>query len=280
MSKGFVVLAQNTETDDYVRMAYALALSLHSSQESAVKISLITNDPVSENIRSVFDQIIEIPWGDAAEDSSWKIENRWKIYHVSPYDENIVLDTDMLVLKDLAPYWKTFENYDIYFTGKVVTYRNELVTSDYYRKAFTANNLPNIYTGLHYFKKSDKAKEFYQWMELITNNWELFYGKYVSEYYPNRPSMDVTAALVAKILDCESLITNYKSDPVDFVHMKLHLQHWKNLPDKWQHAVGTYFDNAGKLKIGNYQQNSVFHYTEKEFLTDDIVCKLENLWKQ
>jgi hypothetical protein len=276
MTKGFVVLAQNTDTIDYVRQAYALALSIKLTQSTVSNISIITNDVVPKEYKSVFDNIIEIPWGDSSVDSRFKVENRWKIYHASPYIQTIVLDTDMLVLDDLSNYWETFENYEVYYTSKVVDYRNKSNTSDYYRKAFTANNLPNLYSGLHYFKKSEFAKEFYTWVELISNNWELFYGKYVSEHYPDRASMDITAALAARIMDAEYKITNYKHDPVTFTHMKSRIQGWTTPSDSWLQSVAVYFDEACALKIANFQQQGVFHYTEKEFLTDKIISKLEN----
>ena len=275
MSKGFVVLAQNSNGIDYVRQAYALALSIKISQQSIKNISIITNDSVPDNYKNVFDQIIPIPWGDAAESSRFKVENRWKIYHASPYEETVVLDVDMLVLDDLSSYWETFKNYDVYYTSKVVDYRNKPVTSDYYRKAFTANNLPSIYSGLHYFKKSDFAKEFYNWVELITNNWELFYGNFVKEHYPERASMDITAALAARIMDAEFKVTNYKHDPVVFTHMKSRIQGWTEPTDSWMQSVAVYFDDDCRLKIGNFQQQGIFHYTEKEFLTDRLVNKLE-----
>lgn len=275
MSKGFVVLAQNTDSIDYIKQAYALALSIKLTQTTVTDISIITNDVVPDEYRSLFEQIIPIPWGDAAESSRFKVENRWKIYHATPYDETIVLDTDMLVLDDLTHFWSTFENYDVYYTSKVLDYRNKLISNDYYRKAFTANKLPSIYSALHYFKKSDFAKEFYSWVELITNNWELFYGNFVSEHYPDRASMDVTAALAARIMDAEFKITNYKHDPVTFTHMKSKIQGWTEPSDSWMQSVAVYFDDDCNLKIGNFQQQGVFHYTEKDFLTDKIVKKLE-----
>jgi hypothetical protein len=275
MSKGIVVLAQNSNGIDYIKQAYALALSLKNTQKENTPISIITNDLVSDHYRSVFDQVIEIPWGDSSQDSRFKVENRWKIYHASPYEKTLVLDTDILVLDDLSSIWNTFENYKVYYTSKVKTYRNELVSSDYYRKAFTYNTLPSLYSAVHYFEKSDFAKEFYKWVELITNNWQLFYGKYVSEYYPERPSMDVTAALAAKIMDVENYITNYKNDPVTFVHMKTHAQGWDSPPDSWMSAVASYLNDDCRLKIGNFQQHGIFHYTEKNFLTEKIINKLE-----
>jgi hypothetical protein len=277
MTKGYVVLAQNTDTIDYIRQAYALALSLKLSQRSVSNISIITDDVVPEEYKSVFENIIPIPWGDAAVNSRFKVENRWKIYHASPYDQTVVLDTDMLILDDLSSFWDTFEHYDVYYTGKVLDYRNKIVTSDYYRKAFTANQLPNLYSGLHYFKKSDFAKEFYSWVEVITNNWELFYGKFVSEHYPDRASMDITAALAAKVMDVTEQVTNTQHDPVTFIHMKSRIQGWSQPTDSWMQSVAVYFDDLCKLKIANYQQQGVFHYTEKDFLTDKIVSKLETL---
>jgi hypothetical protein len=277
MTKGYVVLAQNTDTIDYVRQAYALALSLKLSQSTVSNISIITDNRVPEEYKSVFENIIPIPWGDAAVSSRFKVENRWKIYHASPYDQTIVLDTDMLVLDDLTSFWNTFEHYDVYYTSKVLDYRNKLVTSDYYRKAFTANHLPNLYSGLHYFKKGDFAKEFYSWIEVITNNWEMFYGHFVSEHYPDRASMDITAALAAKVMDVSEQVTNTKHDPVTFVHMKSRIQGWTEPTDSWMQSVAVYFDDACELKIANYRQQGVFHYTEKDFLTDKIVSKLEAL---
>jgi hypothetical protein len=277
MSKGYVVLAQNTDTIDYVRQAYALALSLKLSQRSVSNVSIITDDVVPEEYKSVFENIIPIPWGDASAGSRFKVENRWKIYHASPYDQTVVLDTDMLVLDDLSSFWDTFEHYDVYYTGKVLDYRSKAVTSDYYRKAFTANQLPNLYSGLHYFKKGEFAKEFYSWVEIITNNWELFYGKFVSEYYPDRASMDITAALAAKVMDVAEKVTNTQHDPVTFVHMKSRIQGWAEPTDSWMQSVAVYFDDACELKIANYRQQGVFHYTEKDFLTDKIVSKLETL---
>ena len=102
MSKGFVVLAQNNKTVDYITQAYALALSIKASQHEHNLISLITNDPVPKKYQKVFDQIISIPFNDDAENTDWKVENRWKIFHATPYDETIVLDTDMLMLEDIS----------------------------------------------------------------------------------------------------------------------------------------------------------------------------------
>ena len=274
MNKGFCLLAQNNSKTDYVRQAYALALSLHLYNKDQ-KISLITNDIVPKEWQSVFDQIIPIPWTDSAEDSEWKIENRWKVYHASPYDETIVLEADMLITSDITHWWNELGKQDLFFVSNVRTYRDEVITNRYYRKTFDANELPNLYSALHYFKKGDTAKEFYNLLEIIVNNWALFYSKYAPNEYQKWCSIDLSAAIASKILGNERDITNPNSF-ITFTHMKPLIQGWYNKPEKWTPVLGKYFTDEHNLFLGNYLQTRVLHYVEDSFLTDELIEKLEN----
>jgi len=273
MSKGFCLLAQNNSKTDYVRQAYALALSLHLYNKDQ-KISLITNDEVPKEWQSVFDQIIPIPWTDSAADSDWKIENRWKVYHASPYDETIVLEADMIFTSDITHWWNELTKRDLFFVSNVRTYRDELITNRFYRKTFDANNLPNLYSALHYFKKGPVAKEFYNLLEIIVNNWALFYSKYAPNEYQKWCSIDVSVAIASKILGNEHDITDPNSF-ITFTHMKPIIQGWYNKPEKWTKVTGKYY-TEGKLFLGNYLQTRVLHYVEDEFLTDELIEKMEN----
>jgi hypothetical protein len=275
MSKGILVLAQNNTEVDYVEQACLLAMSLKTTNPNT-GISIVTNDFVPYEYENLFDEIIEIPWYDDAHDSNWKVENRWKLYHATPYTKTIVMDTDMLVLQDLTTWWDFLSNYDIYFPSSVYTYRGEKVNSDFYRKAFTANNLPNLYVGLHYFKKCDFAHEFYSWLELVSKNWKSFYDIFIKENTPKHQSMDVNVAIVASILDCENAVTNIKTTFPSFVHMKPMIQNWAQETLRWQDLVGVYINKNCELKIGNYIQNGVFHYTEKDFVSEAIIERYRN----
>ena len=265
MTKGIVVLAQNNETDNYVEQSALLAMSLRHHND--VSISLITNDQVSEEYVSLFDKIIPIPFGDSAEDSEWKVENRWKIYHASPYDETIVMDTDMLVLQNIDVWWDFLSNYEVFYTSNVLTYRGETANTSYYRKTFIDNDLPNLFCGLHYFKKSDFAQQFYTWLELVVNNWETFYEQQLlASSRPKHVSMDVCTAIVTKILDCESVITNKVAKFPSFTHMKPYCQGWNTVQTSWQDQIGVYISKDGSTKLGNYAQTGILHYTEKDFV--------------
>jgi hypothetical protein len=275
MSRGIVVLAQNNKKDDYVLQSCLLAMSLKVTNPDE-KISIITNNRVPKDYKVLFDNIIQIPWNDDAKNSNWKVENRWKIYHATPYEETIVLDTDTLVLQHIDSWWKFLSNYDLYFTSQVKTYRGETVNNDYYRKTFTVNNLSNLYSAFFYFKKSKKSYEFFKWLELVTNNWELFYGKYTPKCYNNWLSFDISAAIVTKILDTESEITNKKVEIPILTHMKPRIQGWIEPVDRWQDVVGSYLSKDCNLKIGNYQQKGIFHYTEKDFVNEELIQTYRN----
>ena len=265
MSKGIVVLAQNNTNDDYVLQACLLAMSLQTYNDT--KISLITNDIVPNNYISLFDQIIPIPFNDSADTSEWKIENRWKIYHASPYDETIVMDTDMLVLQNIDIWWKFLSNYEMFFVNSVLNYRGEIADTRYYRQTFIKNNLPNLFAGFHYFKKCVFSQEFYAWLELIVNNWEAFYEQHLEvSSRPKHMSIDVCSAIVTRILDCEDKITNNHVKFPSFTHMKTRCQDWAEIPSSWQDQMGIYVSKDGSIKIGNYVQTGILHYTEKDFL--------------
>lgn len=272
MTQGFLVIAQNSDVD-YVRQAYALALSIKSTQPTINNISIVTNDPVPENYQSVFDKIIPIPFGDAAATSEWKVENRWKLYHASPYDETIVFDTDMLVLDNIENVWKFVKDRDLFFTSVVRDYKNRQVVDTVYRKTFAENNLPNLYCGMFYFKKSELAITFFKLIEFITNNWQRIYYDNAPKHQQKFFSMDVTVAIAAKILGIEDEILHVNS-PFTFVHMKPALQGWDPVPTNCLDQLMIYFNDRNELYFNNFKQLGVVHYVEDQFLTDKIIEQL------
>ena len=268
MSKGILLFATGEE---YVQQAILCALSCKFTNPD-IGICLVTEDPVPIKFVDLFEHIIPIPWGSSKK-SRYQCDDRWKLYHASPYDETIVLDADVLVLQDISKWWTFLHNYDIFYVSHVFNYRGQVITSDYYRKVFTANDLPSVYNGLYYFKKTNIAKEFYAWIELITNNWELFYGNFVKNYYPKESSMDVTCGLAIKILQYENLITHNGNNVINFVHMKSRLQNWNSVRENWTKQIGVYLTQNCDLIIGNYKQTGVFHYTENSFVQASMLEK-------
>jgi hypothetical protein len=277
VSKGFLLFAQNTDAVDYVEQAYALALSIKNTQTSVKKVSLVTNSTVPKKYANVFDKIIPIPYFNKVENSPLHAEHRYQLYSASPYDETIVLDSDMLVTADISSWWNYCSNYDLHFCTTVTNYKLETITEDtIHRKTFISNQLPNVYYALHYFKKSDTAQEFYKILEFVVNNWEACYGQFSPNNYQPWVSMDVSAAIALKISGLEDVATS-NCNPLNFTHMKSAIQGWPVIPISWQTAVPCILNKHGNLIVGNIQQNKLFHYVEKHFINKKLVSKLEEL---
>ena len=275
VSKGFLIFAQNTKSVDYVKQAYALALSIKNSQLELTNVSLVTNSKVPKKYLSVFDQVVPIPYFKKT-NSILHAEHRYQLYAATPYQETIVLDSDMLMADDVSSWWNYCSNYDIHFCNRVTNYKLETITDTVHRKTFIANDLPNVYYALHYFKKSETAREFYKVLEFVVNNWEACYGKFSPNEYQNWVSMDVSTAIALKISGMEDIAVS-NTNPMRFTHMKTGIQNWPVIPDSWQTAVPCILDKHGNVVIGNIRQNELFHYVEKNFVNDKILAKLEGL---
>ena len=275
MSKGFLVYAENTPTVNYVEQAYALALSIKISQSSISAISIVTNEVIPEEYKSVFDNIIPIPWHEVSE-SAYKTEHRWKLYHATPYEETIVLDTDMLFLEDISSWWDYCNKFDIRYCSRVKNYKDEVVVDNHYRKAFVANGLSNTYSALHYFKKCDKSLQFYTALEFVINNWQKCYSIFAENEYQNWLSMDLAVAITIELTGMWDEVID-ASAPLEFVHMKPAIQNWPIVPESWQTAVPHTYNYNKELIVGNIKQEKLFHYVEKDFLKLSILRKLQDI---
>lgn len=273
MKKGHLIFAQNSDID-YVRQAYALALTI-KKYNNINNIALVTDDIVPNKYKHLFDHIIKIPYDDDAKKSQWKIENRWKLIHATPFEETMVYDSDMLLLESNDHWWNLLQGHDIFFTSKVTDYRNNIIRDTVLRKTFINNDLPNLYFGFHYFKKTPRAYEFYKWLEIIVKNYKIFYEKFMPNQAQEFCSLDVSSALAVKLLDAENEFT-IKHSPISFIHMKKELQNWSNIPTTWTSCLSVNFNKDFKLFLSNNLQNGLFHYTENEFLTDKILEILES----
>jgi hypothetical protein len=281
-SRGYIVIAQNTKFVNYLEQAYALALNLKLTQSQVNRLAVCVDESTMRQItdkhKAVFDHVILIPWRDDAADTDWKINNKWKYLYMTPYDETVVLDTDMLFPTDVSHWWDIMTERDVWFTTNVRTYRDEVVTSDFYRTYFRANNLPNVYTAFFYFKKSDLASELFAMAEIVFQHWQRFFHKYMPEGKPAYLSGDVAFALATQLLGIEHLCTkdSVQSMPT-FVHMKSHVQNVKDfkMAPEWTGSLPTYYNSYRDFKIGNFQQTLPFHYTDKSWLTADMIHQLE-----
>lgn len=279
MNFGYLIIVSKHETVDYDSLAYALALSIKNTQKEGYdQVALVIDDKTRlSKFKStwVFDHVIE-----------WKEQTFWDgrswMDQLTPFENTICLDSDMLFLRDYSHWVDYFvENAELYVPNRAYTYRGEIITSDYYRKAFTKNELPNLYSFYTFFKKdSHLVKEFFTLVRHITTNQNIFSNIFLSEYKPKIVGTDEAFALSAKILDISDEIS-YSLDFPKVVHFKGSVQGWPWPAELASDHVGFYLDSSGNLKLGNYQQTDIVHYVEKDKMTVEAISILEEIaWKK
>ena len=278
MKFGYLIIVAEHETIDYVQLAYGLALSIKNTQRPGFdQVALVIgNKQKLQNIKSdwVFDHVIE--WN---QETFW--DGRSWMDQLSPFDNTVCLDADMLFLRDYSHWAEYFiENSELYITNKSFTYRGETVVDQHYRKTFVKNQLPNLYSFYTFFKKdSELAKEFFDLGRDIIKNPVEFSNMFLSEYKPKILGTDEAFALAAKLLDITDVIS-YDLDFPRVVHMKPMIQNWPWPADAWSDHVGFYLNKKGQLKIGNYQQQDIVHYVEKDKMNREMISILEEIaWK-
>jgi hypothetical protein len=279
MSFGYLIVISTSDEVDYLELAYGLALSIkHTQKPGYDQVALVTDDieAVKElNSSWVFDHIIE--WN---QETFW--DGRSWMDQLTPFDNTVCLDADMLFLRDYSHWIDYFiANTELYVTNKSYNYRGEIIDSDEYRRAFTKNDLPNLYSLYTFFKKdSELAREFFTLGRYIIKNPTEFSNTFLSEYRPKVVGTDEAFALSSKLLDIQDEIS-YELEFPKVVHMKPLLQNWPWPANAWSDHIGFYLNRKGQLKLGNYQQYDIVHYVEKDKINKEMINILEELvWKK
>jgi hypothetical protein len=251
--QGFLTVACNNKETDYLSLAYRLAESLKDTDQSA-KISVIVNnlEEIEDKHQKIFDKIILY-------NNETKFSAETQVWRSSPYKQTIKIEADMIVPVDISYWWSILDQKDVVLTNHVMTYWGDVITDRSQRKLFDDNNLPNIYSGIYYFRHSADSKLFFDIVSSIYKNWDWFRDQLLKNCRYKEPVTDEVFAIAAKIYGVHRCtITN--SIPT-FVHMKNQLQ---RIPtdDHWFNYV--YFEKS-QMAIGNFKQIWPIHYQDKAF---------------
>ena len=127
------------------------------------------------------------------------------------------------------------------------------------------NQLPDVYNGLHYSRRSVKAKQFYDLCETIIKDWKTVKKSVLVNCHDEQPTTDVVYALANKIQD------PLQKDKIDY-------EWFKFMHNKSQiNGVSPQLQNdnylnpmkvGNKLYIGGYRQTRIVHYHNKKLIGD------------
>jgi hypothetical protein len=255
MSKGYMWFALNNSTTDYIELSRRLARSIKGVNRHN-EVCVVTNQTVDDTL---FDHVRVLKQDDSINEE-WKMSNEYKAFRLSPFTHTIKLEADMLFTQNTDWWWYHLWQHDQVFSYHCRNYRDEVVVNSYYRKLFVRNHLPDVYNGLHYFRKSNKAKQFYDICETIIKNWQMIREQVLINCHDIQPTTDVVYALANKLQD--PLQTNkIEYDWFKFMHNKKHIN-----------GVNPAFDNDNylypmrcdeKIYMGGHVQQRILHYHNK-----------------
>ena len=259
MSKGFLWFAQNNEKTDYVELSIKLAKSIKRYNRQN-KVCVVT-DKNSKLQKNKDIDIVRVLNQDDSADHKIKWANEWKAFDLTPFTHTIKLEADMLWTTNTDWWWYHLWQNDLVFSVDCKNYRDETIKDTTYRQIFIKNQLPNIYNGLMYFRKSTHAQKFFKFAQYITDNWQKVKTTMLIDCHDTYPSTDIVFALAYRMLDP----TNKKLFDYEwfkFIHHKPAIHKLKHVKDHNQYLYPNKTGDA--VYLGERRLSRVWHYFDKE----------------
>ena len=249
--RGYLIPAIDTESVDYLNCARQLARSIRHWHPGA-NISVLTVKRCSD---PVFDHVIPLPYGDLG-----GFTNDWQCFEASPYRQTIKLEADMVIASPIDHWWNILQHRDFVISTGARDFYDQPATSRFYRKAFDANHLPDVYNAITYWRVSRTAQEFFRLVRNIFENWTEY--KTLLKFPDEVPSTDIVYAMAAQITGPELVTMPFASYP-QIVHMKRHMiaTHTSN----WTQEL--VWEN-NPLRFNTVAQWGAVHYHVKDWRSD------------
>jgi hypothetical protein len=241
--KGYLIPAINTDSVDYVSCAKNLADSILSWHPRA-NITILTKEM--------------LPYGDQG-----GYANDWQVFKSSPYRQTIKLEADMIATSPVDHWWPLFETKDLVISTGCRNFYDELSTARHHRKIFDANNLPDVYNAITYWRVSSHSYEFFKLVRKIFENWNQF--KTLLKFPDNQATTDVVYAMAAQIMGSETCTLPYGVGP-SIVHMKRYINPIQSL--NWTKELIWEHTDPG-LRINTVAQWGFVHYHIKDWISCD-----------
>ena len=233
-------MAQDTEKTSYTKCAETLKKSILRVMPNA-NITIITTDM--------------LPYGDLG-----GFANDWQVYEVSPYDYTIKLEADMYIPRNIDHWWDVLKYRDIVVSSTIRNFMQEISDVRVYRRFMDDNNLPDVYNAITYFKKSDVAKQFFNVVRDIFENWEE-YKKILKCNQTEIVTTDWVYSIACHIMGVEKT-TMPTFTEMSMVHMKAFVNN--SVTDNWTDTF-VYECLPDQIRVQTVPQQYPFHYHVKNF---------------
>ena len=211
-TRGIVVFARNNSQVDYVKQAHFLAK--RAQDILGLPTTLVTDsveflDVEYPDWQTVFDKVVSIVWKaeDITEDTvlsrgeqhsqkkfydgalvskrlEWKNEARTLAYEVSPYEETLVLDSDIVISNDI--FLQCFEQKHDLLLYKTATELLDCDRGDDFTRV-SDTSVDFYWATCIFFRKTQENRIFFDLVKHIQENWNHYKNIFQinSPYYRN-----------------------------------------------------------------------------------------------
>jgi hypothetical protein len=260
---GFMTFAHNTPEVNYLELAYLQALNIKATQQIksyAVLVNSETAEQVTDRHRQVFDYVIPHSGPGTFIDEP-------KAFWFTPFKETIKSEADLLFTRSIDHWWTAFRLRDVCLSYKAKNFHGIESGVRRYREMFDANQLPDVYNGLMYFRHSQAAADFFMTASSVARNWDVV-KENLKRCFEDLPSTDVLYAITALIVDQET-VSMPSMDFLNFVHMKSAFNGWSDAAS-WLDTVMSERD-GDIIRINNLNQLDPVHYHDKTYATQELI---------
>jgi len=183
MTRGVLLIANNNDAIDYILQACFLAKRI--KQHLNIPVTLLTDTPEKFNstysqYKALFDNILEhVPASEYTiktyrdgvfkdKQLEFKNSSRASVFDLTPYDETIVLDTDILLCND--DFLKCFDQHHDFLIYKHATdLADDRSSTDF--KFISDSGVEFYWATCVFFRKTTENKIFFDLVRHIQENW-------------------------------------------------------------------------------------------------------------
>lgn len=261
-----------------IENAYALSLSLKLADPTRETCVVVYNfNQVPKKYEKGFDYIVELPFGRTESNHHNIFIDFWQLIHCTPFDQTMFIDTYSLAVDNIKSLWEYATLSDISFANSL-DFRHGIARDTKLFQLQIRNKIDAFTSHVLIFSKNQRSLEFFKMADPVFKHWREIYRELLDESRPNDFDFTLTINLLHHMLG-EQRVEILEFDYID-LELDFLFDPEKEEVDNWLDNLNVWYSNDLSLKINNYRQTGLVRYGRRNFLTEDMIQKLNDNYRK
>jgi hypothetical protein len=267
MTTGALIFAFNNERTDYIAMAAWSADRIRRHLD--IPVAVIT-DCTDQSRLAKFDRVILASpasggtryFDDYKDTITWYNASRTDAYHLTPWNQTLLLDADYVVCGDELK--NLFDMPQDFMCHRLAW---DITSQDYFEglNYFGQHKMPMWWATVMMFRKSNMAQYIFDCMAMVKNNWKHYKDLYhiTSSQYRNDHALSIALGIVSghtlKVDDIPwmlaSVLPEHRITQIDEDHFEINYQDQGKMKRMNWHSMD--FHAMGKKHLGDIIASAV-----------------------